>query len=173
MLGFAEAGRELADQIDGWHQPPAVWHAAASGGTTAGLAMAAAQSEHSFAVVGMLVGGTTDELNHRLAAIWGETSQHRSLPKSVRPPRLTDDYVGGGYGVVSDEELSCQLEATRLTGLLFDPVYTGKAIYGLREEIRHGGLDGFDDVVFWHTGGGFGVFGHDFSGVLGENRTSG
>lgn len=167
MLGFAEAGRELADQIDGWQQPPAVWHASSSGGTTAGLDMAAAQTQHSFVVMGMSVGDSTEELSRRLAAIWTETSHHRSLPKNVRPPILTDAYIGGGYGVVSDEELACQLEATRLTGLLFDPVYTGKAIYGLREEIRRGGLDKFENVVFWHTGGGFGVFAHDFTGVLG------
>lgn len=166
MLGFAEAGRELADQIEGWEKPPAVWHASSSGGTTAGLAMAAAQTQHAFAVVGTSVGDTIDELNDRLATIWRQTSQHRSLPKDMRPPILTDAYVGGGYGVVSDEELACQLEATRLTGLLFDPVYTGKAMYGLREEIRRGDLDEFDDVVFWHTGGGFGVFAHDFSAVL-------
>jgi len=172
MLGFAEAGRELTNQIDGWQQPPAVWHASSSGGTTAGLQMAAAQTQHSFLVMGMSVGDTTDEMNQRLATIWAETSRHRSLPKNVRPPLLTDAYIGGGYGVVGDEELACQIEATRLTGLLFDPVYTGKAIYGLREEIRRGGLDEFDDVIFWHTGGGFGVFAHDFTTVLGS-RTDG
>ncbi len=169
MLGFAEAGRELADQIEGWRKPPAVWHASSSGGTTAGLVMAAAQTRHSFVVMGTSVGDTVEELNERLAAISAETSRHRSLPKNVRPPILTDAYIGGGYGVVSDAELSCQLEATRLTGLLFDPVYTGKAIYALREEIRRGGLDDFDDVVFWHTGGGFGVFAHDFSALIGRS----
>ena len=167
MLGFAEAGRELADQIRDWPKPPAVWHASSSGGTTAGFVMAAVETRHSFVVYGTSVGDTIGDLNKRLAAIWEETSRHRSLPKDVRAPMLTDAYVGGGYGVVSGEELACQLEATRLTGLLFDPVYTGKAIYGLREEIRRGSLDDFDDVVFWHTGGGFGVFAHDFSTVLG------
>jgi 1-aminocyclopropane-1-carboxylate deaminase/D-cysteine desulfhydrase-like pyridoxal-dependent ACC family enzyme len=167
MLGFAEAGRELADQIEGWRKPPAVWHASSSGGTTAGLDMAAVQTRHAFVVMGTSVGDTVEERNERLAAIWLETGRHRSLPKDMRPPILTDAYVGGGYGVVSDAELACQLEATRLTGLLFDPVYTGKAIYALREEIRRGGLDAFEDVVFWHTGGGFGVFAHDFSEVLG------
>jgi D-cysteine desulfhydrase len=74
--------------------------------------------------------------------------------------------VGGGYGITSAAELTRQLEATRLTGLLFDPVYTGKAIYGLHEEIKSGRMSEFTDVIFWHTGGGFGVFAHDFSAVL-------
>ncbi len=166
MLGFAEAGRELAGQLAGYDGPPAVWHASSSGGTTAGLAMAASQTNHAFVVVGTSVGDTVAELNDRLAAIWQETSRHRSLSKNIRSPILTDAYIGGGYGVVSDEELRCQLEVTRLTGLLFDPVYTGKAIYALREEIRSGRMDEYSDIVFWHTGGGFGVFAHDFSAVL-------
>ncbi len=165
MLGFAAAGAELAHQISDWRTIPPIWHAASSGGTTAGLAMAAAEADHPFFVFGMSVGDTAGELNDRMDTIWEETKQHRDLPSNFVTPQLTDQYVGGGYAVVSREELECQLQATRLTGLLFDPVYTGKAIYGLRQEIRRGALDHVSDLVFWHTGGGFGVFAHDFSGV--------
>ena len=42
-----------------------------------------------------------------------------------------DEYVGDGYGRVTKEQLDVQLEATRLTGLLFDPTYTGKGFAGL------------------------------------------
>ncbi|NND03140.1 MAG: pyridoxal-phosphate dependent enzyme [Acidimicrobiia bacterium] len=162
MLGFAVAGAELAQQIETWQTQPPVWHASSSGGTTAGLALSAAEAGHCFAVFGTSVGDTVAELNGRLAAIWKETTQHRTIPPNLVAPQLTDAYVGGGYALVDEAELECQLEATRLTGLLFDPVYTGKAIYGLREEIRAGGFDGVTDVIFWHTGGGFGVFAHDF-----------
>ena len=166
MLGFAAAAHEVADQIVDWERAPAVWHPSSSGGTTAGLVFGAAQTGNPFDVVGTSVGDTIAELQGRLEAIWEETRQHTALPGALREPRLTDAYVGGGYAVISDAELESQLEATRLTGLLFDPVYTGKAIHGLRMEIAAGGLDGYDDVIFWHTGGGFGVFAHDFSAVL-------
>jgi len=167
MLGFAAAGAELAAQIADWPSAPPVWHASSSGGTTAGLALAAAEAGHSFVVLGTSVGDTVAELHERLETIWDETRRHRALPVNLVEPRLTDAYVGGGYAVISTIELECQLEATRLTGLLFDPVYTGKAMYGLREEIRAGGLDDETDVIFWHTGGGFGVFAHDFGELLG------
>lgn len=165
MLGFAAAGHELAAQIADWERPPVVWHATSSGGTTAGLMMAAAETENPFTVIGTSVGSTKAELASRLEAIWTETRRHRTLPENMTA-EVMDEYVGGGYAVVSDTELACQLEATQLTGLLFDPVYTGKAIFALREVIRSGMLEKFDDVVFWHTGGGFGVFAHDFSAVL-------
>lgn len=69
----------------------------------------------------------------------------------------TDQYLTGGYAQVSEELMEVQTQATRLTGLLFDPTYTGKAIYGLRKEIAAGRFDDDDHVVFWHTGGGFGA----------------
>jgi len=168
MLGFAAAGRELADQLGAVPTVPAVWHPSSSGGTTAGLAVAAAQSGGRFTVIGSSVGDTAGELAARLDVIFAESSTHMTLPSDLTDPVLTDEYVGGGYAVVSDEELSCQVEATRLTGLIFDPVYTGKSIYGLREAIRTGSLADYEDVIFWHTGGGFGVFAHDFSFLSAE-----
>jgi 1-aminocyclopropane-1-carboxylate deaminase/D-cysteine desulfhydrase-like pyridoxal-dependent ACC family enzyme len=71
--------------------------------------------------------------------------------------------IGGGYGVISDAEMAVQAEATRLTGLLFDPTYTDKAIYGLSQEINQGRFGPKDTIVFWHTGGGFATFAYDWS----------
>ena len=79
---------------------------------------------------------------------------------------ITDAYVGDGYGIATPAELAVQAEATQLTGLLFDPAYTGKAIVGLRQEILRGRFVADDHVVFWHTGGGFAVFAHDWADVL-------
>ena len=41
---------------------------------------------------------------------------------------------------------------------MVDPVYTGKACFGLFEEIEAGRFDDEDDVVFLHTGGVFGLY---------------
>ena len=58
------------------------------------------------------------------------------------------------------------MEATRLTGLIWDPTYTGKALAGLYLEIKAGAFSAERDVVFWHTGGGFAAFAHDWESVL-------
>ena len=42
-------------------------------------------------------------------------------------------------------------------GVLLDPVYTGKAFYGLCQELAAGRLGGAEDIVFVHTGGGLGL----------------
>ena len=60
-----------------------------------------------------------------------------------------------GYARVDPAQPGVVAEATRLTGLLFDPTYTGKALFGLHQEIRSGRFGPDDHVIFWHTGGGF------------------
>ena len=44
----------------------------------------------------------------------------------------------------------------RLEGIILDSVYTGKAMYGLVEEIKKGNLDKYENILFIHTGGIFG-----------------
>lgn len=164
MWGFVVAMRELADQVaivEG--NPPVIWHAASSGGTTAGIGWAVERLGLDLPVVACSIGDPLDEMKTKVETIWKQAAT--AMDTSV--PRLMIDYVdrhiGGGYGIVTDEELEIQLQATSLTGLIFDPTYTGKALVGLYREIRDGRYGKDDNVVFWHTGGGFAVFAHDFS----------
>ena len=46
----------------------------------------------------------------------------------------------------------------RLEGLLFDPVYSGKALAGLIDLVRSGYFDHADNIVFLHTGGAAALF---------------
>ena len=55
-------------------------------------------------------------------------------------------------------ELSAIRDLTRLEGVVLDPVYTGKAYFGMMRELA-GDRDIFGDrIVFVHTGGLFGLF---------------
>ncbi len=46
----------------------------------------------------------------------------------------------------------------RLEGLLFDPVYSGKALSGLIDLVRTGHFAGAENIVFLHTGGAVALF---------------
>jgi len=166
VLAFAAALRELDEQAAaaGLVEPTTVWHATSSGGTTAGLALAAAQSQRQWCIAGSSVGETTDEMIEIVDDLLGEAGVDTAT--GAAPYEVTDAYVGLGYGKTTDEELAVQVEATRLTGMVWDPTYTGKALYALRREIDAGRFTPDDDVIFWHTGGGFAAFAHDYSGVL-------
>jgi L-cysteate sulfo-lyase len=49
------------------------------------------------------------------------------------------------------------LMLARTEGLLFDPVYSGKALAGLIDLVRNGSLRG-DSIIFLHTGGSAALF---------------
>jgi len=65
----------------------------------------------------------------------------------------TADYVGQGYGVVTPDVVEMIKLMARTEGIFLDPVYTGKAMAGLRDHIRKGILTKNDTVIFLHTGG--------------------
>lgn len=64
-----------------------------------------------------------------------------------------EDYLFGGYGLGA----SCvQATINRLAeteGLLLDPIYTGKAFYGLEHLVQNGQIPRGSSVCLWHTGG--------------------
>ena len=42
--------------------------------------------------------------------------------------------------------------------MILDPVYTGKAFYGLYSEVKKGTFDPCGNILFIHTGGQYGLF---------------
>ena len=167
MLGFVVAMQELADQIVHiGRAPAAIWHASMSAGTTAGLAWGTDRLGVDAPVVGAAVGDSAVEIGSRVEEIWAAAVDRLDGRTPESPWEIVDAYIGRGYGLTTTEELTAQAEATSLTGMLFDPTYTGKALYALREEVRGGRFGADDHVVYWHTGGGFAAFAHDWSAVL-------
>lgn len=165
--GFVTAMQELGPQLDAAGiRSPVVWHAASSAGTTAGMIRGAEATRRQLRIIGSSVGDSAEDLEGHVRSILDAAGNRFGAVTSEIEWQITDAYVGGGYGIVSSRELAIQLDATRLTGLIFDPTYTGKAIYGLHEEIRRGSFGPRDHVVFWHTGGGFAAFAHDWTTVL-------
>lgn len=163
MFAFDDAMAELNAQVQSQFDqggPVTVWHASSSGGTTAGLALGATKVAGHFEVVGSSVGETRAELTEVVQFLLAQDDAPHA------PYQIVDEYVGLGYGLTTDQELAVQVEATRATGLIWDPTYTGKALYALRQEISAGRFSADQDVVFWHTGGGFAAFAHDYTNAL-------
>ena len=160
MWGLVAAMEELAIQLDGAlpGTPVTVWHAASSGATTAGIGWAIAGSGMPHRPVACSVGDDVGELQRRVDAIWAQAAVADRSPVPRVALELVDDHVGLGYGRSTIAEWETQTEFARLTGLVLDPTYTGKAVHGLRVDIDAGRFSPDDHVVFWHTGGGFAVF---------------
>jgi len=71
------------------------------------------------------------------------------------------DYLGPGYAKKAEESIEAIKLVAQTEGILLDPVYTGKAMWGLIDLIKKKGFfTKEDNVVFLHTGGVPGLFGY-------------
>jgi D-cysteine desulfhydrase len=151
-LGYAEAMREIRAQLDlglGGGEPfDAVVHACGSGGTAAGCVLGAAEWGVAREVHAMAVCDDAHYFERVIGRIALEAQ--RLAPDLDRVAELVvhDRFKGPAYAVASDEQKRFIVEVARATGLVLDPVYTGKALFGLSQ------LDPKPKrVLFLHTGG--------------------
>ena len=167
MWGYVHAAAELDAQLAEAGVAGGVqWHAASSGGTTAGLAFHAARSGQTNRIVAISVSDPVASLQRRIESIWNEALGSGADLQAAPGLEIRDDYIGAGYGIATADELAVQVEAATLTGLIFDPTYTGKALYALRQEIARETIDPDTDVIFWHTGGGFAALATDYGETI-------
>jgi D-cysteine desulfhydrase len=66
--------------------------------------------------------------------------------------------VGLGYAQSRPEELELIRDVAREEGIFLDPVYTGKAFFGMAKELERNPKCFGERIVFLHTGGIFGLF---------------
>lgn len=136
--------------------------ASGSGGTQAGLTLGCQLLGVNTAVTGYAVCDDADYFIRKIrhdVSDWKERYQ-QSINFDVSRIQVNDAYIGPGYARATKEIYQVIAEAAQLEGLLLDPVYTGKAFYGLLQDIKAGKYSGCDHLVFLHTGGQFGVFPH-------------
>lgn len=134
--------------------------ATGSGGTYSGLWLANKLHNHPADVIGISVGGDSDYFLARIDEILHESMKYMdvNVPVSKDEIHILDGYVGRGYALSLPEELEFIRDLARLEGVILDPVYTGKAMFGLCNEIRKGSFNNYKNILFVHTGGLFGLF---------------
>ena len=69
------------------------------------------------------------------------------------PIHLLDGFIGEGYAIPYPDEVETIRLVARTEGLLLDPVYTGKALYGLAQAAGEDDALAGKRVLFVHTGG--------------------
>lgn len=72
---------------------------------------------------------------------------------------LMSDYHFGGYAKVNEQLIKFINDFSKKTGILLDPVYTGKAVFGVIDLIRNNYFPEKSKIVFIHTGGLQGISG--------------
>jgi D-cysteine desulfhydrase len=161
LWGYAAACRELrADFARHDIAPRHIVCATGSGGTQGGLNAGVALESIDAAVWGVAVCDGEAYFQQKVRADLHEWQQRYAVPLDVEslPIRVIDGYVGPGYAKADAGVFATIRRAARTEGLVFDPVYTGKAFHALLCEMEKGRFGAEGDVVFIHTGGVFGIF---------------
>ena len=137
--------------------------AVGSGGTYAGIHMGNdiyLNGERN--IVGFNVCDSAEFFKEKVKKIIKESEKYLSeddLNKiKAKNINIIDGYVGEGYALSNQKELDFIQDFAVKEGIILDPVYTGKAMYGLYNEINKGKFENSRNILFVHTGGIFGLF---------------
>jgi D-cysteine desulfhydrase len=134
--------------------------AVGSGATYAGLFYANRVLGRTTAITGVNISADAAFFQTTIRRILQESFEYTGEPVACTPADIDmlDGYVGLGYALNQPEELRFIAELAALEGIVLDPVYTGKAMLGLAEEIKKGRFDKQERILFIHTGGLYGAF---------------
>jgi L-cysteate sulfo-lyase len=148
-MAYDVAGRELLDQA------PDLAHvvvAVGSGGTMAGLVHALGCQR----VLGVHTGAVPDPEVAVRTLLDGMPTTSAATARL----RLDLAQVGDGYSHLNPAVRDAVTLAARTEGLVLDPVYTGRALAGLRAAVTARAIRPGERTVLMHTGGLPGLLGH-------------
>ncbi len=161
--GYIACVQELSKQLATLpRKATTLVYACGSGGTGAGLVIGG--KAFGFADLGVSIAGVNvcDDRDYFVKKI-GDIA--KAFARDYAGPtvadheiEIVDGYVGRGYAKSRPEELECLRELASKEAIILDPVYTGKAFYGLCQELGKDKERFGERVVFLHTGGIFGLF---------------
>jgi D-cysteine desulfhydrase len=159
-LGYVHAAFEMAEQAKACNAPIGdVVVAIASGGTYAGMLLGFKLAGLNVRLVGAVVEGDPQKWPAELLELAAGAARIIDAPMTLRESDVTLlDARGLGYGKPSAGELDYITDFVRDTGLIVDPVYTGKALHAYDRALADGLAPPKGDVMFVHTGGSFSIF---------------
>lgn len=142
-----------------------------SGGSMAGLAIGNLLTGSKFKIHAFNVCDTAQyfyqHLDDQLKEIGLDKYRSHDLVNIV------DGFKGLGYGLSTNKELELIIELARKTGVLFDPVYTGKAFLGfIKSFLNNKAMFKGDRLLFIHTGGIFSHFDGRLDNIFSTNYLS-
>jgi D-cysteine desulfhydrase len=144
---YAWGYQELVEQLGG--RRGTLFCVTSSGATHAGLVVGAAALPGP-AVLGVSIADPVAAVEPRVARLVQEAMGLLEVEGDFTVTVL-DGQRGGGYGVPSEEGLAAIRLLAQTEGILLDPVYTGKGMAGLIDQVRRGEI--VEPAIFLHSGG--------------------
>ena len=160
-LGYVNCAIELLSQAnDSGLVIDHIVTATGSAGTQGGLVVGLKAMNANIPLLGIGVNASQDKQEQKVFDLACETADYIGAPGVVERADVVAncDYVGDGYGIPTEAMNEAVILLARLEGLLFDPVYSGKALAGLIDLVQKGHFDGANNIIFLHTGGSAALF---------------
>jgi D-cysteine desulfhydrase len=164
VVGFVEAVFETKQQCQSAGvAPDCLVFPTGTGGTQAGLALGLRLAEWPVTLYGVSTGKTRDEMLEDLPGMANAAAVVLGRNERLRADDfiVDDRFYGEGYARPGRVDFQAIVEFAQLEGHFLDPVYTGRAMHGLRTLIGRGELPGTGPILFWNTGGTAALFAFD------------
>ena len=167
-LGFVDAIKELKLQLTSQdiHIDYLVF-ASSSGGTQAGIMLGLELADLNIELIPIKIDKDEPErqgveLEEAIIEIMNEGKKLLNIEKqyTLKDIPLNKEYNEADYGVLTSNEISAINELALNEGILLDPVYTGRAFYGMLDCLKKKKIKQNSNILFWHTGGLPALFEH-------------
>src|SRR5262245_32763809 len=158
-MGFVRAVEEAKAQLDAMNtRIDYIFHSSSSGGTQAGIVSGCQLFDwREVKIIGVSPDDPSSSISEEVGKIIHGVGEilGAQLGDDVT---VLDEYVGAGYGIMSQQGYQALDLLAWTEGIILDPVYTSKAMAALMDWVRKGKLTENDNVMFWHTGGQLALF---------------
>lgn len=155
-LGYMECVKEVAEQIKAFDvQLGHCFLPTGSSGTQAGTIIGTKLFYPQMKVHGVCVGHEAEGQVENIKNLVNETYRFLNMSEQITSKEISvfDQYYGEAYAQATPAGIETIKLLGRTEGILLDPVYSGKAMVGMIDQLKKGNCDDAEAVLFIHTGG--------------------
>lgn len=134
-------------------EPDFIVFASGTGATHAGILAGVKKRNWQTKVIGVSIARQAERGIQAIDELYKPLCASESVYYDKSDILFMDDYIFGGYGKYNTELLAFLKKSVTSTGVPFDPIYTGKALFGMTDLIEKRIIPESSNILFWHTGG--------------------
>ncbi len=170
MVGYVRAVSEICQQLQQKGLTAQHLFLATSGTSfQAGMHLGVKYFQAPFKVVGIMHGLIPkEEMVHNITDMVNSAAKFFEMGFAFTSDEVIvdDEYMGEGYRTLTSKGIEAVKLVAQTEGIFLEPLYTGRAMAALIDQIREGKIKREDTVIFYHSGGMPALYSHNVEEVL-------